>query len=80
MPQLIKSVTFNIFGSVEGDVSYQKALFGDVQQEDYINMNGFVAFLQNFTQVETATKLNTPIPFGLQNINHIPVVTLNISY
>jgi hypothetical protein len=43
-------------------------------------MNGIVAYLQNYSRVETLEKLQTPTIFGLKNTNNVTMVTLEIDY
>lgn len=80
MPQLIKSIQGNVIENIMGDVNYVIGVSGEAQQEDYINLNGFVAYLQNFSRVKTLTELQTPLEFGLKNIYNVEVSTLEISY
>ena len=47
MPQLLKSIQGNIVENIMGDINYVIGVSGEIQREDYINLNGFVAYLQN---------------------------------
>lgn len=80
MPQLLKNIQGNIVENIMGSVNYVKSVTGEAQKEDYINLNGFVAYLQNFSRVRTLTELQTPLEFGLKNIYNVEVNTLEISY
>jgi len=80
MPQLLKKVQGEILTNTIGDVNLITSVSGEIQQEDYINLNGFVAYLQNFYRVELAVELVTPMEFGLPNIYNIETKTLEISY
>ena len=80
MPQLLKKVQGEILTNIIGDVNLITSVSGEIQQEDYINLNGFVAYLQNFYRVELAVELVTPMEFGLPNIYNIETKTLEISY
>lgn len=80
MPQLLKKVQGEILTNTIGDVNLITSVSGEIQQEDYINLNGFVAYLQNFSRVELATELITPMEFGLPNTYNIETKTLEISY
>lgn len=80
MPQLLKKVQGEILTNVIGDVTLVSNVYGQIQQEDYINLNGFVAYLQNFSKIEKTTELLTPMDFGLVNTNNIETKTLEISY
>ncbi len=80
MPQLVKNIQGNLIENIVGDVNYVNRVSGEIQQEDYINLNGFVAYLQNFSKVKDLTKLQTPSEFGLTNTYNIEMKTLEINY
>jgi hypothetical protein len=80
MVQLLRNIQGKIHKIPVGEVILVKSITGKIQFEDYISMNGFVAFLQNFTRTEYTTPLTTPITFGLKNKYNLPMVTLEISY
>jgi len=80
MPKLIKSVEGEVYDVINGPVVYVKTITGEFQQEDYINVNGFIAYLQNFTRAEQVSTLVVPLTFGLPNTYNIQQVTLNIDY
>lgn len=80
MPRLIKSIQGNIVENIMGDVNYIIGVSGEAQLEDYINLNGFVAYLQNFSRVMSLTKLQTPSEFGLKNTYNVEINTLEINY
>ncbi len=80
MPKLLKFIEGEIFQVITDDIIYNKSITGEIQNEDYINLNGFIAFLQNFSKIEDSEILNKPIIFGLKNKNNIPLVTLIINF
>jgi hypothetical protein len=80
MPQLIRNIQGEAYLVTTGTVYGFKSITGQIQQEDYINLNGFIAYLQNFTKVEDTELLIKPPLFGLINRYNIPVVTLEINY
>lgn len=80
MPQLIKKVEAELSTDITNDVILVKSVVGEIQQEDYINMSGFIAFLQDFSKVEELTTLTTPYPYGLKNKYNLQTKTLNINY
>ena len=80
MPILIKKIEGEVFETVIGDIIFSSSLTGEIQSEDYINLNGLIAYLQNFTKIEETTELTKPISFGLKNKYNIEVVTLEINY
>ena len=80
MPQLIRSIQGEVNNNYTGTVIYVSPIIGQIQQEDYIGLNGFIAYLQNLTMVEYSALLIKPLNFGLANENNIDIETLNISY
>jgi hypothetical protein len=80
MPQLIKKIEGELIDLPIGNVQLITSVTGQVQEEDYINMNGMVAFLQNFSKIEDTEGLLKPINFGLRNTNNITMITLEIDY
>ena len=80
MPKLIKSIVGEIIQPINGDVIYISKISGQVQEEDYINLNGFIAYLQNLSKTEYTHALIKPLNFGLTNNYNIPITTLEISY
>jgi hypothetical protein len=80
MPQLLKKVEGEILTSVVGDVPFVISVTGNIQQEDFINLTGFSAFLQNFTKIDFTSALTKPLEYGLPKDNNIEMITLEISY
>ena len=80
MPQLIRNIQGEAYLVTTGNIAAFKSISGQIQQEDYINLNGYVAYLQNFTKAEYTEALIKPTLFGLINRYNIPVVTLEINY
>lgn len=80
MPQLIKNIQGSVVENIMGNVNYVIGVSGEAQREDYINLNGFVAYLQNFSRVMTLTELQVPLEFGLKNKYNVEMNTLEISY
>jgi hypothetical protein len=80
MPQLLKKVEGEILPYVIGDVRFVTSISGQIQLEDFINLNGFIAFLQNLSRTEFTAALSKPMEFGLKNENNIETITLDISY
>ena len=80
MPILVTSVTAEVLPNYLGDIYLFGNLSAQVQFEDYINLNNFIAYTQNFTQVEKAVQLPKPMTFGLKNNYNVPIYTLEISY
>lgn len=80
MPQLIKSVEGILHSTPICEVVYVKSITGEIQREDYINLNGFVAYLQNLSKTELTKSLTKPITYGLVNQYNLEIETLEISY
>ena len=80
MPQLIKNIEAEELSLNTGSVQAINSISGLAQEEDYINMFGFVAYLQNFTKVEESVLLNKPLNFGLANRLNLPINELEIDY
>lgn len=80
MPQLVKKIEGEIIDNIIGDVNFIGSVYGEIQQEDYINLNNFVAYLQNFSKVTEVKELTKPINFGLENRYNLQTNTIEISY
>jgi hypothetical protein len=80
MPQLIRNIQGEIHSSPIGETILVKSIVGSIQLEDYIVMNGFVAYLQNLTRTEYTKLLDKPLTYGLPNNYNTPMVTLEINY
>jgi hypothetical protein len=80
MPQLIKNIEAEELQFNTGSVQAINSISGIAQEEDYINMFGFVAYLQNFTKVEETVLLNKPLNLGLNNKFNLPINNLEIDY
>jgi len=80
MPQLIKNIKAEFLPSYDGNIESFSMIKADAQFEDYINLNGFKAYLQTFKQIETVTTFQTPLTFGLKNQYNLVTKTLQISY
>lgn len=80
MPQLIQKIEGSILTNVIGNVSYASTIIGEVQQEDYIKINGLNALLQNLTKTEETFSFEEPLYYGLANKDNINIITLEIEY
>ena len=80
MPTLLKSVTASILDNFTANLYCFSTLSAEAQFETYINLNGFVAYLQTFKQADNVELLEKPLNFGIKNQYNLPVTTLEISY
>lgn len=80
MPKLIKNIQASVLDYHAGELYYFANVVGSVQFEDFIELNGFVAYLQDFRYVTTLETLDKPLRFGLKNQFNLPTTTLEISY
>lgn len=80
MPKLLKNITASLADDALGNVVLVKTIEGQVQGEDYINLGGLIAYLQDFSRIEETLVLNKPLTFGLKNNKNIKVININISY
>lgn len=78
--RLIKNIQGEVYPNVVDNIKYLSTITGEVQREDYVNLNGFVGFLQKLTRAEETAALTIPLSFGLSNTNNKTIVTLEISY
>ena len=78
MPKLIQNVQGEILDNFIGSVYTFTPIIGQIGQEDYINLNGFIAYTQNFSRAEASETLQKPVNFGL--VNNKQIVTIEISY
>ena len=80
MPQLIRKIEANVKPFLTGNVFYVTSITGLVQVEDYFNLFGYVAYLQNLRQTEYTEALMMPLAYGLKNPDNVPMITLQIDY
>lgn len=80
MPILIKKISGEILKNVSDSVLYVSTISGEIQREDYINLNGFIGYTQNLSKTEETYGLIEPLSFGLKNAYNNTIVTLEISY
>ena len=80
MPKLIKNISAGLADDSIGNVFLIKNVQGEVQGEDYINLGGFIGYLQDFSRVESSETLEKPSTFGLKNSKNIKVISINIDY
>lgn len=77
---LIKNIQGEILGNYIDVVPYVSNISGQIQQEDYINVYGFIACTQNLSNVEFTSGLDIPFNNGLVDQSNKTIVTLEINY
>jgi hypothetical protein len=80
MPQLIKNIEASVKPYLTGNVYYVTNITSEIQREDYINLYGYTAYLQNLSQTEYTQALVMPLNYGLKNPYNIAMLTLQIDY
>lgn len=80
MPKLIQNISAEILDNFVGEVVIFKPIIGQIQGEDYINMNGLICYLQNLIKTDFTEALFKPTNFGLHKTNNVQSYTLEISY
>lgn len=80
MPKLLKNITGAVLENYSGEIVFLNSISGKIQFEDYVYIDSFIAYLQNFKQVEYFSILEKPLAFGLKNQYNLPTITLEISY
>lgn len=80
MPQLIQNIQASVKPYLTGNVFYVTSISGVIQEEDYINLRGYTAYLQNLTQTQYTQSLVMPLNYGLKNPNNVKMITLQIDY
>lgn len=79
MCELIKKVEGEVLKNIVDECAYFINISGVVQREDYVNLNGFTACLQNFSKIEQTFPLDYHQPLGFKNILKQNYVDLNIN-
>jgi hypothetical protein len=79
MAQLLKKNRRRISNQCWNKIIGLKAVLGEIQDRDFIKLNGLIALLQNFSNIETI-ELSKPINFGLVNSINMARIELQINY
>jgi hypothetical protein len=64
MINLIKNIQGIFITEIKGNIKYFHSVTGEVQREDYIDIYGFKAFLQNFSKIPVTSAFVIPNLFG----------------
>jgi hypothetical protein len=80
MTQLIKNISAEIIDQKTSSASLVKLTSSTMMIGDYIGLDNYIAFLQDFSNVKTFVTLEKPLDFGLKNQYNVELRTLDISY
>ena len=80
MLTLIKNIEGYYTNETSGSVRLSNSISGQIQREDYVNLNGFTAYLQNLTKAEVTEALTTPLSVGPLKRYNREILTLDINY
>lgn len=80
MIKLVKNIEGEVLRNVVTNIPLLTSVTGEVQREDYINLNGLVGMIQNLSRVEFSKALVIPMEFGLKPSIDKKMITLEISY
>ena len=78
--QLVKNIQGEFLTNLSNEVRYISFITAEIQLEDYIELNGFIGFLQNLKQTEETKSLLVPNQMGLKNQFNKEVINLEINY
>lgn len=77
---LIKNIQGEVLGNYIDVVPYISNVSGQIQQEDYINVYGFIGCTQNLSKSEFTSSLDILYFNGLVNQTNNTIITLEINY
>jgi hypothetical protein len=80
MSKLIRKIEGEVLKNIIDDVKLIGGVTGDIQREDFINLNEFTACLQNFSRIEETFPLEFNQQLGLKNRLNQNIIDLNIEY
>lgn len=80
MAELLKKIDGEFLTSVETSIIGFKKITSDIKLDDYIELSGLIAYLQNLSKTELTVKLDKPINFGLLDRYNMGVIELQINY
>ena len=79
MPVLLRKIEANILDNFVTEIT-TLVISSEIDQEDYINICGLEAFLQNYSSVSETLEYGTPAEFGLLINKKEDFIELEISY
>lgn len=80
MVKLIKDIQGNFVTEIKGNVKYVHSIEGEVQREDYVNIYGLTAFLQNFSKSPITRNIINPNLFGYKPPIGVTQKIMTINY
>lgn len=78
MPYIVKKISGEVLNFFEGECTYLKGITGVVGLEDYIHVNNFIGFTQNFSKVVEVEVLPEIKYYGYKH--NFEIIELEISY
>lgn len=80
MPIYIQKIEGVVLDTYLSDLSFINSISADMQFEDYVDLESFIAFLQNFSKVSKIESIQKPLTFGLKRQFNEQTINLEISY
>jgi hypothetical protein len=80
MLTLLQNIQGEIVTEYIGSMYAVKNIICEIQGEDFVNIYGFIAFLQNFSKIEDTSRMSKPTLFGLKNKYDVEIKEIEISY
>jgi hypothetical protein len=80
MPILLKNINAEVLYIPSGEIKLATNIIAESQISDYINIHGFIAFLQNYKNVYNLEYLQSPLRHGLKNQYNLETTILEINY
>jgi uncharacterized protein YegL len=78
--KLTRKIEGEVLKNIISDVKFITEITSVVQREDYINLNGFIGCIQNFSRIEETSRINYNQPFGLKNSVNQKLIDLTLEY
>ena len=80
MPRFVTNIQGAVLSNYVGKINYFSSLPAVIGRGDYIHVNNWIAYIQEFSRVYEAYTYTAPSKIGLKNQFNKPMVTVQISY
>ena len=80
MPLIIKQITATFLSNYSSDLTIVGLIQTSINQSDYIKVNGFTGYLQNFININSLIQNKIQLTYGLNNQYKLPVSNIQLSY